>query len=195
MNQSELARKLGVTRQAISKLARRGMPLTSVEEANKWRLVHAPPRKTFVAAVADKAATPFEDAVTRAQRAKAVEEYLFDIMKNAAEAQDIRLTAKVAKDFLTAMRRAIELEQEAIATGTQMRELITTKKIDEEIDDCIVPFLNRCRLAESDPKNCGWYITPRDAAEQMRKTLEFFCRRLTPRDFFSTYENPETQTN
>jgi transcriptional regulator with XRE-family HTH domain len=195
MNQSELARKLGLTRQAISKLARRGMPIDSIEAANKWRLIHAPPRKTFVAAVADKAATPFQDAVTRAQRAKAVEEYLFGIMKDAAEASDIRLTAKISKDFLTAMHRAIELEQEAIATGTQMRELITTKAIDAEIDDCIVPFLQRCRLAESDPKNCGWYITPRDAAEQMRKTLEFFCRRLTPRDFFSTYANPQTQTN
>ncbi len=195
MNHAELAKKLNVTRQAISKLARRGMPLTSVEEANKWRLVHAPPRKTHVAAVADKAATPFDDAMTRAHRAKAVEEYLFGIMKDAAEANDIRLTAKISKDFLVAMHRAIALEQEAIATGTQMRELITTKKIDEEIDTCIVPFLQRCRLAESDPKNCGWYITPRDAAEQMRKTLEFFCRRLTPRDFFSTYANPQTQTN
>jgi transcriptional regulator with XRE-family HTH domain len=62
MNQSELARKLGVTRQAISKLARRGMPIDSIEAANKWRLVHAPPRKTFVAAVADKAETPFAAA-------------------------------------------------------------------------------------------------------------------------------------
>ena len=195
MNQSELAHKLGLTRQAISKLVRRGMPLHSIEAANKWRLVHAPPRKTFVAAVADKAATPFQDAVTRAQRAKAVETFLFDTMQQAAEAQDIRLTAKVAKDFLVAMKRAVECEQEAIATGTQLRELVTTKQIDEEINDCIVPFLRRCRLAESDPKNCGWYITPRDAAEQMRKTVEFFCRRLTPRDFFSTYENPQTQTN
>jgi hypothetical protein len=194
MTRGELANKLGLTRQAISKLAARGMPLTSIVEANKWRLVHAPPRKTYVAAEGSKAATPFDDAVTRAERAKAVEEFLFVTMKSAAQASDIRLTAKVAKDFLTAMRRAVECEKEAIATGTQMRELITAKQIEEEFDDVIRPFLHRCHLAETDPKNCGWYITPRDAAEQLRKTLEFFFRRLTPRDLFSSYE-PKTQNN
>jgi hypothetical protein len=191
MNQTELANKLGLTRQAISKLARRGMPLASVEEANKWRLVHAPPRKTHVAAVADKASTPFQDAVTRAQRAKAVEEYLFGIMKNAAEASDIRLTAKVAKDFLTAMRRAIELEQEAIAAGVQTKQLISTADILSEYDQIIRPFLYRCEQAERDPKNCGWYVTLNDVAEETRKTLTNFFRRLTPFDLFNENKAPQ----
>jgi transcriptional regulator with XRE-family HTH domain len=190
MNQSELARKLGLTRQAISKLARRGMPLDSIEEANKWRLVHAPPRKTHVAAVADKAATPLEDAVTRAQRAKAVETFLFDTMQQAAEAQDIRLTAKVAKDFLTAMKRAIECEQQAIAAGVQAKQLISTADILEEYDNIVRPFLHRCQMAETNP-DCRWYVTLNDVAEETRKTLLNFFRRLAPFDPFN--ENPQPQ--
>jgi transcriptional regulator with XRE-family HTH domain len=191
MNQSELARKLGLTRQAISKLARRGMPLTSIEEANKWRLVHAPPRKSHVVAEADKAATPFADAVTRAERAKAVETFLFDTMQQAAEAQDIRLTAKVAKDFLTAMKRAIECEQQAIAAGVQTKQLISTADILKEYDNIVRPFLHRCEQAERDPKNCGWYVTLNDVAEETQKTITNFFRRLAPFDLFNENKAPQ----
>ena len=38
LSHSALARALGITRQAVSALARRGMPLTSVGDAEEWRL-------------------------------------------------------------------------------------------------------------------------------------------------------------
>ena len=35
---------LGINKSVVSRLAARGMPLNSVEEANHWRSIHAPPR-------------------------------------------------------------------------------------------------------------------------------------------------------
>jgi hypothetical protein len=41
---TEIATKLGITKGAASKLASRGMPTHSVDAANAWRSVNAPPR-------------------------------------------------------------------------------------------------------------------------------------------------------
>lgn len=184
MTAAELASKLSLTRQAVSKLARRGMPLDSVEAAQQWRAVHAPPRKSYVVAKADKAATPFEDSLSRVERARACEDYFYQTLREAAEARDLRLTAKVGKDFLIAATRAAEAEQAAVAAGLQTRELIRTRDIVDEWNDIVMPFFHRVRMAEKDEK-CRWYSTVESVAEEMRSTLMMFARRLAPRDLFA----------
>lgn len=190
MTAAELASKLSLTRQAVSKLARRGMPLDSVEAAQQWRAVHAPPRKSYVVAKADKAATPFEDSLSRVERARACEDYFYQTLREAAEARDLRLTAKVGKDFLIAATRAAEAEQAAVAAGLQTRELIRTRDIVDEWNDIVMPFFHRVRMAEKDEK-CRWYSTVESVAEEMRSTLMMFARRLAPRDLFANENETE----
>lgn len=45
MGTVEIATALGVTKGLVSQLAARGMPLTSPQAAQAWRMVHAKPRK------------------------------------------------------------------------------------------------------------------------------------------------------
>lgn len=45
MTQTELAQVLGLTKSTVSILCKRGMPTASLAAANRWREVHAPPRK------------------------------------------------------------------------------------------------------------------------------------------------------
>jgi hypothetical protein len=184
MTSAELGSKLGLTRQAISKLARRGMPLASVEAAQQWRAVNAPPRKSYVVAKADKAATPFQDSLSRVERARACEGYFYQTLREAAEARDLRLTAKVGKDFLIAATRAAEAEQAAIAAGVQCRDLIRTRDIIDEWNTVVMPFFHRVEMAAKDEK-CRWYSTAESVAEEMRSTLMMFARRLVPRDIFA----------
>lgn len=44
MGVTELAKQLGCTKGLVSMLVKRGMPTTSVDAANAWRAVNAPPR-------------------------------------------------------------------------------------------------------------------------------------------------------
>ncbi|SFE41359.1 hypothetical protein [Nitrosomonas sp. Nm166] len=46
MNKTELARALGVSRQAIYRLIEKGMPIDSVESAKQWRKRNLNPYKT-----------------------------------------------------------------------------------------------------------------------------------------------------
>jgi hypothetical protein len=188
MTAAELASKLSLTRQAVSKLARRGMPLDSVEAAQQWRAVHAPPRKSYAVAKADKAATPFEDSLSRLERAQACEEYFYQTLRQAAEGRDLRLTAKLGKDFLIAATRAAEAEQAAIAAGLQFRDLIRVGDIMDEYNSIIRPFLSRCDQA-ANVKGCEWYLTPDAAAKEMFSVMDMFFRRLSPKATFTPHEN------
>ena len=188
MTAAELASKLSLTRQAVSKLARRGMPLDSVEAAQQWRAVHAPPRKSYAVAKADKAATPFEDSLSRLERAQACEEYFYQTLRQAAEGRDLRLTAKLGKDFLIAATRAAEAEQAAIAAGLQFRDLIRVGDIMDEYNSIIRPFLSRCHQA-ANVKGCEWYLTPDAAAKEMFSVMDMFFRRLSPKATFTPHEN------
>lgn len=188
MTSSELASKLTLTRQAVSKLARRGMPLDSVEAAQQWRAVHAPPRKSYAVAKADKADTPFQDLLSRADRARSCEAYFYQTLREAAEASDLRLTAKVGKDFLIAAKHAAVAEQAAIAAGVQCRDLIRVADIVSEYDSIVRPFLHRCHQAAT-VKGCEWYLQPSEAAHEMKSTLDCFFRRLTPKAIFAPNEN------
>ena len=188
MTSSQLASKLKLTRQAVSKLARRGMPLESVEAAQQWRAVHAPPRKSYAVAKADKADTPFQDLLSRADRARSCETYFYKTLREAAEASDLRLTAKVGKDFLIAAKHAAVAEQAAIAAGVQCRDLIHVSDIVTEYDSIIRPFIHRCHQAAT-VKGCEWYLQPTEAAHEMKSTLDNFFRRLTPRAVFAPNEN------
>jgi hypothetical protein len=44
MGTRELAAALGINPGHISRLTKRGMPMSSTEAANSWRSIHAPPR-------------------------------------------------------------------------------------------------------------------------------------------------------
>jgi len=190
MTASELARKLNVTRQAVSKLTRRGMPLDSLEAAQKWRAVHAPPRqKNFTIPATENAPSPFDDALDRAGRARAAEQFAYGVLKDAAASKDIRLTGRALRDFLTAAKKASEAEQAAVAAGLAVKDLIRTRDIVDEWNDIVQPFFHRVQMAERDEK-CRWYVTVPSVAEEMRNTLMMFGRRLAPRDLFAN----ETQT-
>ena len=185
MTASELARKLGITRQAVSKLSRRGMPLDSLDAAQKWRAVHAPPRqKNFAIPTTDDTASPFDDSLDRACRARAAEQFAYAVLRDAAASRDIRLTGRALRDFLTAAKKAAEAEQAAIAAGLAAKELIRTRDIVTEWTDIVMPFFHRVRMAEKDEK-CRWYSTAESVAEEMRSTLMMFARRLAPRDLFA----------
>ena len=45
MGTRELAKALGIDQALVSRLTKRGMPMTSTEAANAWRTIHAPPRR------------------------------------------------------------------------------------------------------------------------------------------------------
>jgi len=45
MGTRELAKALGIDQGLVSRLTKRGMPMSSVAAANAWRAVHAPPRR------------------------------------------------------------------------------------------------------------------------------------------------------
>jgi hypothetical protein len=59
---ARIARELGISGAAVSKLARRGMPLTSPDDARRWRAAHLNPLKM----VADPGPSP-ETLVQRVQ--------------------------------------------------------------------------------------------------------------------------------
>lgn len=190
MTASELARKLGLTRQAVSKLNRRGMPLDSLDAAQKWRAVHAAPRqKNFILPATEDVPTPFDDALDRVGRARAAEGYAYGVLKAAAESRDIRLTGRALRDFLTASRKAAETEQAAVAAGLAQRELIRTRDIVAAWDDIIQPFFHRVEMAERDEK-MRWYVDVPSVAKEMRDTLMTFARRLVPTDLFAKREEP-----
>jgi hypothetical protein len=44
MTANEAARQLGIDKSVVSRLVKRGMPLTTVQAAQAWRAEHAPPR-------------------------------------------------------------------------------------------------------------------------------------------------------
>jgi len=193
MNASDIARALGITRQAVSKLKKRGMPTTDLAEAKKWRVANCAHRgKTFTVTTTEATPSPFDDALDRVGRARAAEQFAYAVLRDAAASKDVRLTGRALRDFLAATKKAAEAEQAAVAAGLQTRELIRTRDIEEEYNTIIRPFLYRCRMAEEN-EDCRWYETVTTAAESMRKTLLNFFNRLTPRDLFSDNENQTLQ--
>jgi transcriptional regulator with XRE-family HTH domain len=184
MTASELARQLGVTRQNVSKLRKKGMPIDSLEAAQKWRAVHAPPRgKSFVLPATETAPSPFDDSFDRAGRARAAEEYAYAVLRDAAASRDIRLTGRALRDFLVSAKRAAEAEQAAVAAGVQTGELLRASDILKAFDDVIRPFLHRCRMAQEN-EACRWYVTIDGAAKDMVDTLQMFGSRLIPGNLF-----------
>lgn len=185
MNASDIARALGLTRQAISKLKKRGMPVHDLEEAKKWRAANCAHRgKTFTVTTTEDTPSPFDDALDRVGRARAAEQFAYAVLRDAAASKDVRLTGRALRDFLAATKKAAEAEQAAVAAGLQTRELLRARDIEEQFDRIVRPFLHRCEMAEKN-EACRWYVTVESAAKDMKDTLMFFFRRLTPRDLFS----------
>jgi hypothetical protein len=191
---SDIARSLGVTRQAVSKLKKRGMPVHDLEEAKKWRAIHCAPRgKVFTVPTTEATPSPFDDALDRVGRARAAEQFAYSVLRDAAASKDVRLTGRALRDFLAATKKAAEAEQAAVAAGMQSKELLRARDIEEQFDLIVRPFLHRCEMAEKNEK-CRWYVTVEGAAKDMKDTLRMFFNRLTPRDLF-TDEKAETQTH
>ena len=185
MTASELANQLGLTRQAVSKLNRRGMPLDSLDAAQKWRAVHAPPRqKNFALPATETSPSPFDDALDRAGRARAAEQYAFAVLKASAASKDIRLTGRALRDFLTAAKKAAEAEQAAIAAGLASHELVRARDIEQEYFSIVQPFFHSVKQAAENP-DLRWYMTAESVAKEMKGVLFQFFKRLTFRDLFS----------
>jgi len=195
MTASELAKELGLTRQAVSKLSRRGMPLDSLEAAQKWRAVHAPPRqKNFALPATEAAPSPFDDALDRAGRARAAEHFAFGVLKASAASKDIRLTGRALRDFLTAAKKAAEAEQAAIAAGLASHELVRARDIEREYFSIIQPFFYRVKQAAENP-DLRWYMDVESVAKEMKATLFAFFKRLTFRDLFANENQNQTAQN
>lgn len=190
MTRSELARQLGLTRQAVGQLAARGMPLDSLQSAQAWRAVHAPPRSKshHIPPTGPKPSAAFDEALTRAERARTAEEFAYAALKAAADSHDVRLTGRCLRDYLAASKKASEAEMLAVRAGEVTRALIREADIVEQFNSVILPFMHRCHQA-ANVKGCEWYLTPESAAHEMKATLDNFFRRITPRAIFKPHEN------
>ena len=76
MTQSALAKELGITKQAVQKLAKRGMPTTSPELARAWRARNtrsqvSPPRPPTPESILDS----LDDAEAGAEDADGIRDY------------------------------------------------------------------------------------------------------------------------
>lgn len=118
LSQSQLAKELGVSQQAVAKAVKRGMPLDSVEAAMEWRRMNQSARRGRVSqpaatqAAAEPAELPDELAVTDRLRRLAVRDF-----ENAGSIQERAAASRTVRDaeeaHETRKRDMVKSEQEA----------------------------------------------------------------------------------
>lgn len=118
LSQSQLAKELGVSQQAVAKAVKRGMPLDSVEAAMEWRRMNQSARRGRVSqpaatpAAAEPAELPDELAVTDRLRRLAVQDF-----ENAGSIQERAAASRTVRDaeeaHETRKRDMVKSEQEA----------------------------------------------------------------------------------
>ena len=117
ISQSELARIWGVSKQRISYLVGRGLPLDSVESADAWRAATAqrsarsgnsqPKSHTVVDVGVPIEGETIEDTVVRVRQ---TEKALAIALKDATDRRDIALIAALRKEHATAVKILIDSE-------------------------------------------------------------------------------------
>lgn len=127
MNQSDLAAALGMTRQAVSKLKRQGMPVTSVEAARAWREqnLNIAQRKDVMTQPAGATATPsaFEPITVNGLRV-----FGENPPPSAPESED---DDETLEDFKAAKTRltVAEANLRELAEARERRELIRVEAV------------------------------------------------------------------
>ena len=102
-NYSQIAKRLGLTRQAVSKLVSKGMPTTSLPEIQAWRVKYAPPRKNVLAAPQDFLARTFlslPDTETTEERLDALEGFAYSLLQRATKSQNGKMMIMLLRDVL-----------------------------------------------------------------------------------------------
>jgi hypothetical protein len=121
LSQSQLAKALGVSQQAVAKAVKRGMPLDSVESAMEWRRMNQGTRRGKVATTVAPVTTPIglipteqpsELAITDHMRGIAVKDF-----ENAGSIQERAAASRTVRDaeeaHETRKRDLVKSEQEA----------------------------------------------------------------------------------
>jgi hypothetical protein len=160
------------------------MPVDDVAAATLWiRANVRQPRAVNNTIPKNAQGDIFAEATTRAEAARCAERFAIAVVRECSEAKDLRSASRSLKDYLDISKRASEAEIAAIEAGRATKKLIAEKDLLHEFDEIIRPFLNRCHQAET-IKGCEWYLTPDQAAKEMRVILEMFAKRLTPAAIF-----------
>jgi hypothetical protein len=108
MGTTEIATALGVTKGLVSQLAARGMPLTSPQAAQAWRMVHAPPRKWK-----SKSAEPIPQKIVEPPKSEKDQSETFQTTAQTVAKQTGVSAQNVADDPAQSLTRAREAERSA----------------------------------------------------------------------------------
>ena len=140
MGVSEIARCWGVSPGYVSRLKKKGMPLSSLAEADRWRLdnLQKPPRSESGAAAVKVAADPGEGGdlqpgddspAARLKRAQHAERIAFDLLQSLAEGGNAVAMRAGVHAFGEAQRRCSEAELALVKNQQATRGLISFDEV------------------------------------------------------------------
>ena len=134
ITKADLARGLRLTRARVSQLAKRGMPLFSVEAAENWRRQHVRPRPgtNTAAQAATGGALGVGDTSPPAS---------FDVSRARREASEADLAGMRADEMGGALVRRADVENASFAAARQLRDGLTNcaRRIGAEVAPLSAP--------------------------------------------------------
>jgi transcriptional regulator with XRE-family HTH domain len=150
MTQKQIAKGLGITVSAVSRLAQNGMPTDSVEAAAQWRLSRAKQRrKAHVVPLVATNVDEYARAVGTYSRAAATEKLCYSVMLDSARTGDVRLIGRASRDYLTALKMSEEAMQAAVQAAAASKRLIPSSTVIRAFDETLGVLLDRLRKAET----------------------------------------------
>ena len=170
-SQTEIAEALGLTRQRISILVKKGMPIDSVEAATSWRRAQDDARKAH-APVVDAAQLDDGSLAERIRKQNEDVSRARDIWRAAMEQGDPN-QAKYHTQFNQATSKLLDLEAEQERRLILSRDYITAKEAAEAMRQLTAEFVNRLdKLALDVAEACN----PENPAKAV-KALETWARK------------------
>ena len=170
-SQTEIAEALGLTRQRISILVKKGMPIDSVEAAMAWRRAQDDARKAH-APVVDAAQLDDGSLAERIRKQNEDVSRARDIWRAAMEQGDPN-QAKYHTQFNQATSKLLDLEAEQERRLILSRDYITAKEAAEAMRQLTAEFVNRLdKLALDVAEACN----PENPAKAV-KALEAWARK------------------
>lgn len=171
MGVCEIARIWGVSPGYVSRLKKKGMPLSSLAEADRWRLdnLQKPPRsQSGGAAVRVTADTGDDSPAARLKRAQQAERLAFDLLQALAEGGNAVSMRAGVHAFGEAQRRCSEAELALAKHQQATRELLSG----EEVQATYTKYLGGIRaLMDALPSSVAVRANPSDP-ECARKAVE-----------------------
>lgn len=141
MRVSEIARVWGVSPSYVARLAKKGMPLSSVAEADSWRVenLQKPPRTQSGAAAVkieagDSGTTEAGDkdsSLSRLRRAQRAERMAFNLLEELGRGSNAVALRAGVHAYGEAARRANEAELAHVKVQLMTKELISTDEVRE----------------------------------------------------------------